>query len=374
MESMPPDLVRTVRAAPRRIAVSTVRRVAAIDPLAYLPAPARRVGARPVVGVVGWFGRGNYGDELFLDVFREHLGADLELRSILDPAHRTIARRLGSGIRQAEAIVIGGGDIVNPWSNVSRYWDRAYLRRPVFIAGVGVPSWNRPDPSVVAGLRRFFRDPNVRFIGTRDVESEAWIARHLEPTIPIRLAPDLVCGLTLPAVERPAGPPIFGVAVRSRGVPDDLSHVRRLCDRAVELGYRVRRIVLGTGRVGAADAVATDGLGLPETELVRTEDLAAISRAIGECTALATMKFHGVVVATMYGVPSIALMPTTKTRTFLRGIERPELLSVYSDPDLPARLVADLAPIAPGTIARLRADAIAHLTDLRAGIQAATVD
>jgi polysaccharide pyruvyl transferase WcaK-like protein len=322
--------------------------------------------------VVGFFGHGNYGDELFLDVFREHLGHDVRLRTILGPDGGSLAGRLGAGIRASDAILIGGGDLVKPWSLASRYWEMPYLRRPVFIAGVGVPTWGSPDPAIVAELRRFFRAPNVRFIGVRDGESLEWIAANLQPEVPVRLAPDLVCGLTLPPVERPAGQPVFGVAVRSRGEPDDLTHVRRLCERAAGLGYRVRRIVLGTGRVGAADAVASEGLGLPETELVRTDDLAAISRAIGECSVLATMKFHGVVVATMYGVPSIALMPTAKTRTFLRGIERPDLLSVYSDPDLPSRLVPDLAPIAPATIARLRADAIAHLAELRTSIKAAT--
>jgi polysaccharide pyruvyl transferase WcaK-like protein len=356
-----------------RLGRSLLRRVTRFDPIAYVPRGRRTAGARPVVGLVGFFGYGNYGDELFLEVYREHLGPDFELRSLLDPAaSSSIAQRLGAGVRASDAIVIGGGDILIPWATSSRYWERTYLRRPVFVAGVGVPAWREPVPHVVAGLGSFFRHPNMQFVGTRDPESTDWIEANLHPRVPVATAPDLVCGLTLPPVERPAGQPIFGVAVRSRNQPDDLTHVRRLCDRAVELGYRVRRIVLATGRVRERDDVATEGLDLPDTELVSSDDLDVISRAIGECTAISSMKFHGVVVATMYGVPAIATMPTTKTRNFMRRIDRPDLLSAYSNPELPAVLRPDLAPIAEETRLRLRSEAVAHLADLRAKLLIAT--
>jgi polysaccharide pyruvyl transferase WcaK-like protein len=364
---MPTASLEPVRDALR----TAIRRVTRLDPLAFLTPPRRPSGTRPIVGVVGFYGHGNYGDELFLEVFREHLGGSFDLRSIIDPANVTIARLLGSGIREAEAILIGGGDILKPWPNGSRYWERAYLRRPVFVAGVGVPTWKPSVPESVAELRDFFGHPGVRFVGARDAESAAWIATELAPAAPVMTAPDLVCALTLPDARRPHGQPIFGVAVRSREQPDDLTNIRRLCERAVELGYRVRRIVLATGRVRAQDAIATEGLGLPDTELVSTDDLAEISRAIGECSAITSMKFHGVVVATMYGVPAIATMPTTKTRNFLRGIGRPDLLGVYSNPDLPSFLRPDLAPIAEDVSSRLKIEAVAHLADLRERIHRA---
>ncbi len=359
-----------IRAA-RRAGRTVKRRVTSIDPLAWLPPPGRAPGARPVVGVVGFYGHGNYGDELFLEVFREHLGDAFELRSILETAtKRSLASRLGGGVRASEAIVIGGGDIVIPWARGSRYFERSYLRRPVFVAGVGVPTWRESIPYIVQRLRVFFTNPNVKFIGTRDPESSEWMVENLHPGVPVRTAPDLVCGLTLPAVERPAGQPIFGVAVRSRSEPDDLTQVRLLCERAMELGYRVRRIVLATGKVRERDLEATERLGLPDTELISSDDLDVISRAIGECTVISSMKFHGVVVATMYGVPAIATMPTTKTRNFLRRIDRLDLLSVYSSPELPTFLQADMAPIAAEMRDQLRADVVAHLGELRAAIAA----
>jgi polysaccharide pyruvyl transferase WcaK-like protein len=345
----------------------------ALDPLAYVPRGAREPGQPPAVGLVGYYGHGNYGDELFLEVFREHLEPALALDVVLDsPGHASIRRRLGSTIRDSDAILIGGGDLVISWPTWTRYWDRTYLRRPVFIAGIGVPTWRKPDDDSVRQLRRFFQHSSVQLIGARDPESSAWITDHLEPFAPVVTAPDLVCGLTMPTVERPADPPIFGVAVRGRSHLDDMSHVRRMCERAAEMGYRVRRIVLATGQTRENDLVATRELGLPQTELVASDDLDTISRAIGECTLMASMKFHGVVVATMYGVPCIVLMPTAKNRNFIRAIGRPDLLSAFSNPELPDLVTRDMPPVSADVRRQLRHDVTAHLADLRGRIETAS--
>ena len=297
---------------------------------------------------------------------------DFELRSILDPANASsVAQRLGAGIRDSDAIVIGGGDIVIPWTSSSRYWETAYLRRPVFVAGVGVPTFRASVPAAVDRLRSFFSDPAVRFIGTRDQESGAWIEANLHPTAPVRIAPDLICGLTLPPVAAPGRP----ADLRRRrpqpkpaGRPDPGPPALRAGGRA-----RLPRPADRPGdrpRPRPSTMRRPRASGCPTRSSVSSDDLDAISRAIGECTALASMKFHGVVVATMYGVPAIATMPTAKTRNFMRGIGRPDLLSAYNNPALPAVLTPDLAPIANETRAALRAGAVAHLEELREAIRA----
>jgi polysaccharide pyruvyl transferase WcaK-like protein len=355
----------------RRYANAVIRR--AVDPLAYLPAPGRPPTTTPVAGVVGYYGWGNYGDELFLEVFRQQLEPPVRLRTVLDPrAGRIRGRAIGRAVRASDVMLIGGGDIVIPWSQGTRYWDRAYLRRPTFIAGVGVPTWGGSQFERRDALQRFFQHPNVRYIGVRDAASATFIRDRLQPRVPVIETPDLVCALELPAVERPADPPIFGIAVRRRKDKDDLTAVRALALRAQQLGYRVRRIVLGTGRTRLRDEEATAELDLPDTELVASDDLMVITRAIGECTAMASMKFHGFVVATMYGVPCFVLMPTAKNRYLVDTIGRRDLLSQFGDRQLGDRLAAGVAPIEPAVVARLRADAVASLVDLRASIVATT--
>jgi polysaccharide pyruvyl transferase WcaK-like protein len=341
------------------------------DPAGYLPDPGRPATSTPAVGLVGFYGDGNYGDELFLDVYRRHLDAPVGLRPMLSLRNPWDDARLRRRTRQMDAVVIGGGDLVVPW-RVGRYWQRAFLARPVFVDGVGVAQSviNEQRPEVVAHLRRFFEHANVRGISARDPESAAWIRETLQPLVPVLAIPDLVCALDLPPAQRPDGQPIFGVAVRRRKHPDDLTHVTRMCRRAEALGYRVRRIVLGTGAVRQFDEAVTEQLALPDTELVATDDLAEISRAIGECSVLASMKFHGLVVATMYRVPTIVLMPSAKSRSFLRQIDRAEQASSFDSPGLPELVPADPAPLPADVPDRLRRPVLEHLEQLKGQILA----
>lgn len=338
------------------------------DPTSYLRDPGRPPTDHPRVGLVGFYGWGNYGDELFLDAFSTAFGPSVDIQSLVGPAWvpRPSLRR---GVLASDVVVIGAGDLLRPWAT-TRYWRPILLRRPVFVAGLGIPMWGGTTPAVVDDLRRFFAHPNVRGVATRDEGSAAWIRENLGPSVPVRVTPDLVCSLELPPAEKPAGAPIFGVAVRRRDTPDDLSQVRRLCERAISMGYRLRRIILATGRVREHDLEATAGLGFEDTELISSDDLDEISRAIGECSVLATMKFHGVIVATMYGVPPIAMMPTTKTRNFIADIGRPELLTHFSAEDLAEHLQPEMPPIAESVRTRLRTGATAYLADLRADIVA----
>lgn len=359
---MPRSPVRLIRRA-----AGVVGRVLA-DPKSYLPDRGRPSTDHPRVGLVGFYGWGNYGDELFLETLTSSFGPKVDIQSLIGPtwAHPPPLR---AGVLGSDVIVIGGGDLLRPWA-MTRYWRPILLSRPVFVAGLGVPTWGGTNPDVVEELGRFFRHRNLRGIAARDVGGAAWIRDNLHPKVPVRVTPDLVCSLDLPTVQRPAGPPIFGVAVRQRETPDDLTHVRRLCEKAVSMGYRLRRIVLATGPVRERDVEATAGLGFEDTELISSDDLDDISRAIGECTVMATMKFHGVVVATMYGVTPIAMMPTAKTRNFIADIGRPELLTHFEAEDLPDHLLPEMPPIAQRVRDRLRKGAAEYLRDLRADVLA----
>lgn len=283
------------------------------------------------MGLIGFYGWGNYGDELFEQVYREHLGptCDLEvLHDILEAPYFT--RPVTEVLKDIDAVIIGGGDLVVPWSLSQLYWKHEFLTRPVFISGVGVPasSTNRPKPAVVAHLRTFFQHENVRWISARDQESVDWITTHLEPKVPVRLTSDLVFALTLPPVERDDR--LVGVVTRKRPKhDDDYTQIEAMATLAQEKGMRVRHIVLGTLGSGQADAKDSTGLQIEGKELYRSEDLDDLSRAIGECRLLLSMKFHGSLVAAMYGTPSVVLMPTAKNRRLFTRLGRPELVTSF---------------------------------------------
>jgi polysaccharide pyruvyl transferase WcaK-like protein len=333
-----------------------------------LPWRRARRRSRPSVGIVGFYGPGNYGDELFLEVFRQHLGAAIDLRVIFDAATRPYFRRpVRDAVREHDALVIGGGDLLVPWGLGDRYWQPDYLRRPVHIVGVGVPTWRPAKPAVVEGLARFVRHRNIRSIVARDEESAAWIRDHLRPRVEVETAADLVFALDLPSAQRPPGQPILGITVRWREGRDNYHAVRALAGRGRDLGYRLRTIVLSTGDVRALDERAFDELRIdgPDVERVAADDLDALTRAIGECTMVASLKFHGTVVATAYGVPAISMSTTDKNRNLMRRLGRPELVCAFDDPTLPERLVRDPAPPDPAVRTEMREAAVAALGSLR---------
>ena len=351
------------------------------------PRPAARPGqaarGRPVVGVGGFFGYGNYGDELFIEVFQQHLGDEFELRILPDQLRSPyFSEPVEQRVAAVDAVLIGGGDLVQPWSIDARYFSTAYLTKPCFIAGVGVPiRAKRPDgkeqdnPAAIAKYTRFFTHPNLRFLNVRDNQSAQWIRSKLNPTVEVTESPDLVCAIKLPEVT-PAAPnrPVLGIATRLRPgheEDDDYSRLEELAALVQSRGWRVRHIILGNGEVGERDRVNADRLHAPGKEIVYSESLDDMSRAIGECTALVSMKFHGSVVATMYGVPSVVLVPTSKNRNFMRRMGREDLLCKFDSPELVDRFQPAPPPIDPTWVRRLRSDATAMLQKLKAAIREA---
>lgn len=368
LEGVPLRVPVRVRRIPARLAHRLVSDRAVIG---WPPELGRhRPATPPRTGLVGFYGPGNYGDELFLDVFREHL-ADTALTVLDTGDDAPIGAAQRAAVRAQDAIVIGGGDLIVPWSSGDRYWATDFLRRPVHLIGVGVPTWREATPAALRMLRRFVGHGNVRSITARDEESSAWIREHLAPQVPVVTAADLVFALTLPVVERPPDRPILGIVVRWRNDHDDYATVRAMAERGRRLGYRLRSIVLATGDVRRNDEAALARLNLPVDETVAADDLAALSRAIGECTMLASQKFHGTVVAAAYGVPSISLGTTDKNRNLLRRLGRPELLCAFNDPRLPDLIVADPVPIDRAIIAELRRESVASLVALRARLVSA---
>lgn len=325
-------------------------------------------GERPRVGLVGFYGPGNYGDELFLEVFRQHLSPAVDLDVVFDsPTRPYFQRPVRDVVRDHDAIVIGGGDLLVPWGLGDRYWLPDYLRRPVHIVGVGVPTWRPAKPGVVDQLRRFVRHRNVRSIVTRDAESTAWIREHLDPRVAVETAADLVFAMDLPEVTRQADPPILGINVRWREGGDDYTAVRALATRGREVGYRLRTIVLSTDDVRRRDEQAFAELGIEgdDVERVASDDLDVLTRGIGECSLLASHKFHGTVVATAYGVPAISMSTTDKNRNLLGRLGRPEMVRAFDDPSLPELVTRPAVPPDPAITAAMAGAARTALSTLR---------
>lgn len=309
---------------------------------------------KKTIGLVGFFGWGNFGDELFIETFKHWLGAEFNLKVLNDlTAKPYFSRPLDEVLKGVDAIVIGGGDLVMPWTVSELYWKTEYLRLPVCIVGVGVPTWKGSNAAAIERQATFFQHPNVRLIEARDRESAEWITKHLQPKIEVGASADIVFALPMPKATPPADKLLLGVVTRDRkGEPDDLTNIRALCDKADELGFGIRHLVLGVGDVGQRDLARAADLTVPNKETFVSESLWDLCRGIGECYALASMKFHGSVVAVSYGVPSLVLSPTDKSKNLMRMIERPELVSSIADKKLADRFSPFMARV-PSTTRRM---------------------
>ena len=142
-------------------------------------------------------------------------------------------------------------------------------------------------------------------------------------------------------------------------------NVAALCEKAAGLRYRIRNLILGFGTIADDDmailGAAPEGL----WEVVRRHDSAALTAAIAESTVVASMKFHGCIVAAMFGILAIGLITTDKFGNLFRAIERPELIARHTYTDLAERLRKTPVSIPRPTVDKLRSGAEHGLQALR---------
>ncbi len=322
--------------------------------------------SKPKVGLVGFFGFGNFGDELFIKAHEEQLGEHFDLEVVNDLTEAPyLSPEREERLKDYDAFLIGGGDLINPKQVSKLYWRRAYLEKPTFVYSLGVPQPQSPETPAVGVYRDYFGSDAVKLIVARDRKSEVYINKTFECTDKTKYFPDAVCSLTLPQVKLESDQTL-GVIIRAhRSVVGEYECIRAAVDRAKEIGYRIRIIVAANGKLGADDLAVSKTFRREDEELFYSEDLFEICKAIGECHMLMSMKFHGMIVATMYGRPSLQLSATPKNRNFLHYLQRPDLASNYKAENLPDLLPPRPAPIHSIIRAKLVRDSRAGYSVLR---------
>lgn len=158
------------------------------------------------IAASGYYGMGNFGDDLFLHTLRQVFDNHhvYPWNSRLDP-------------NQTDAFIIGGGDLITPYSFNNYYFPEQLKGRPVWVYGVGIvdayPEHTWPEDQVSAyrdmisaAQRAVFRDERSQAIAQR-----ARFHRNAE------IAPDIVFGYRQPAipVKRFSRRPTIGVVVFS---------------------------------------------------------------------------------------------------------------------------------------------------------------
>ncbi|KEQ12342.1 hypothetical protein GZ77_17465 [Endozoicomonas montiporae] len=315
----------------------------------------------PRVGITGSFGRGNYGDELYVQTYQHWFGpwAELHLMSNL-PRPEYFNDFSKARVDLMDAIVLGGGDLLCAYKpKVDRdFIHPHYLRRPLHVAGIGVER-NRPDknPDIVNKWKSFLNHENVKSITTRDPGSSTWIEENICPSQPVGHHPDLVCALPLPQATKPKGAPILGIVTRHIKHPREYVLLAEIGAKMASQGWRIQHIIGGVREHGKKDFENSKLLEIPGKETVYSEDLDEISRAIGACSLVLSMKLHTTIVATMYGVPTICVNPVVKAKQFLKSIDREELAFSPNDRKIIELIDSGVPEVPMDKVGKLREEA-----------------
>jgi len=298
------------------------------------------------IGLIGYFGWGNFGDELFLSTHHQMLGDSYELFTANDLTKDPyFSFPVSELVKKADAFLIGGGDLLNPVRISPLYWKMEYLEKPVFIYGLGVPRQTHVRANVIAHYKKFMQHTNCKLIVARDIESYTWIKENINPGDKLVWYPDPVCALRRPTAVPPKEKTLGVVMREHRSLDPNMQPVKELIKSARGMGYKIKHLVLANMELGKEDLKRAKIIADEGDEIFYSDSLDEMCQAISSCSILASIKFHGMIVATMYGIPSIAMSVTPKNLNFLRMIERSEMAASYTDTNLKDRLSYYPAPI-----------------------------
>lgn len=277
------------------------------------------------VGLVGFFGWGNFGDELMLCGWEQAFEGSAHAEKVNTLTHRPYFEGQAEAVAyRYDALVIGGGDLIHPDSISSLYWNRSWTRRPLVIAGIGVAlERGRERDDVLERLSAFLSADAVLSIGLRDQESADWVRSRLNPSRPLEVSADLGFANELPPPDLSRNDCV-GIVLRKSPTAEDQQVVRRLLGWSVERGLKVELLVLATGTEREREEEALRAVWPDLT--VRTENsVQDLLQAIGGYRCIFTAKFHGAVIASRYGVPSLSLRHTHKIAALAHQLNDPEL-------------------------------------------------
>jgi polysaccharide pyruvyl transferase WcaK-like protein len=257
--------------------------------------------------------------------------------------------RLAANVASASAVIIGGGGLLNdridafyrPYSRVAMLCART--RGRVIVTSVGVYTQNETRPFVTA-LNRLVR--TARHFTVRDIES-ADVTERLtgwRPTV----VPDLA--FSLPVQSRPDSKPTYiGVSVRPWwhippvGAVDPARYDEFLRRLAVGLvaardrmapGARFLLIPFQTSTIDDDRPVLARLAELLDCcEVARVSDVGGAIRAIGRCRAIVGMRLHSLILATLLGIPTVALDYDPKVAGLMSTLKRTDFVASIEEVD-----------------------------------------
>jgi polysaccharide pyruvyl transferase WcaK-like protein len=282
--------------------------------------------------VCGYYGLGNFGDELFLKTLQQAFPDDC-----------VYPYSPFTDISRTDAVIIGGGDLITPYHFNKYYFPPLLKEKPTWVYGVGIVTYYPEStwPEKEIELHRQRLQP-AKGLYLRD-ELSARIARKLMWNERIEVVPDMVFGYKEPRypITKPANPPTIGVCIFSyEEFPMD--KVAELLLTAVSQGYRLLLIpVVNQSNNPYVDYPTCEALKelvlaqRPQADVSLpgiTYDLELTYSLIQSVDYLISFKLHPALVALRAGVPVFSLSKMSKVASLLRSFGLDHYLRSFEAP------------------------------------------
>lgn len=273
------------------------------------------------IGLVGYYGFNNYGDDIFLEIWRDKLGS-----------HRAMAITPYDNLDTFDKIIIGGGDLI--WANAfnNNYFNERWFEngRKVYVYGIGVADIENKvfsDVNVFNLYKNFLS--RVNYISTRDKESATWLKEVFN--VDAKWVEDIAWNYES-KISEPKGKDEVGITYRRNSVYCTEDMVS-LSLSLIERGKNLKLIPLQNGYVntrmlnqGIYDEVARD-IGYPSINTIPLYyDTQHKYSYIRSCNYYITCAFHGLITALKERIPVICLDHSTKFKQLLLRVQMYETL------------------------------------------------
>nr|WP_245339260.1 polysaccharide pyruvyl transferase family protein [Paenibacillus shirakamiensis] len=269
---------------------------------------------------------GNFGDDLFLRTFQQ----------VFEPQHQVYPWNNQLDEKKTDAIIVGGGDLITPYSFSTYYFPPVLKEHPTWLQGVGIvdayPEETWP-PAEVDKYRQIISRANKAVF--RD-ERSGELARNATFHRQVEVAPDVAFAYRQPAypIKKFTDKKVIGICIfaySSFPFEDFLTLMKSWSDQ----GYHLRLIPAVNHPNGGGYSDYPTCLQLKERlrELNPNASIDILSllldldftySAIQSVDYLVSFKLHPALVALRAGVPTLAFSGMSKVKSLLQsfGLER----------------------------------------------------
>ncbi|WP_422657330.1 polysaccharide pyruvyl transferase family protein [Paenibacillus sp. EC2-1] len=290
------------------------------------------------IAVSGYYGMGNFGDDLFLHTLRQIFDNHTlyPWTSHIDPQH-------------SDAVIIGGGDLITPYSFNSYYFHPLFKQLPTWLYGVGIvdvyPEHTWPADQVAEYRAIISKAKRAVF---RDDRSAA-IAKRVQFHHHVETDPDIVFGYREPRIpiKRYSKKPTIGLCVFSYD-SFPLDNMTKLLSHLMQRGYHVVLIPVihhpGNRYADYETCLSLQKMVQTNSPASSIEtmpfllDLELTYSYIQAVDFLISFKLHPSLVALRAGVPVLAFSHMNKVESLLSCFD---LERYYCDYNLPLEALID---------------------------------